>query len=932
MSITSYDYDRAYRTNKRKDFAFSLHFYLESTKPLILVIESASIYERFAVARSLVEILQEYCKKLNFSSKLRYAFNNEDFEQVLQFASNNDIVLVDCQKALDPKFRKQIELKNLNYLILTHQPVDYSYTYHLKIYKEKDDIFYCLIHKKNFPLGYVDIRKRAIDYDQLLEEVKSPVLKIIEGAAASTKKLLRKMYIPQEIIFLKKSEELRKTENGIIPQKVLIYGDVGTGKSTLLEIFHRLDLEHYGDEHVHAKLHEDDLNSLLIRGWSRDAKKFIQSIAVEDYTYKGEKDLFTMHSFINLRHTMNERTGGTREDRTTGIQQGMSKCRICLHRLTGDATPTAYRSSFDFQIFLGFPTLKFDRDYIEQIIGPMYVAVLKYITEKRNNAKESGKRKEYKSWLGWGVWVYGEAKGVFYLPTDHYSTESIPILDAPEGSDEEEEITHWHDWEIAIRNKASEELAFDYVDFPGRDPIRINLWGSKRADVPRWDVDLTEQYLIETHPETRELIPKRRRSLAADVFKRAKFLQYSEIAPERLEEYHSGEKDEEQQLAYAKKNWEKIAQKGIDHFSTLDSKPALAEINAWVLDLWKYKKKQLPKSISRITFFSNIVTRIRAALEKEFLNGKTDPRESTDLVIHPGSIVDKYRSMLKDHGESIGQEQAFADLIQNHFELKSYQAIGVERSVGKNTISSNVQRALKAIHKNAISGTCWEASIFSWMYEQLEKISREKNLAIDKIVDGQVVDAYPSRVSQSYFAALVRPFDYGAYSCATIDKIVESFSANPPFSSENFLSDPPGLVFFFFWLGGKSCVDFVLFAAPGSGSLAVFDAKVSHQTYLKHGPHTSHTVSHEVLVPQSLFLSSVTCSKGSLLFWSPFIGARFAPQASPDQSVTINRSSPLLEDSLLQLLEEQLVLLARPSGNHGGSSASPDGPGEDEES
>ena len=310
MSITSsYDYERAYRTNKRKEFAFSLNFYLESTKPLILVIESASIYERFAVARSLVEILQDYCKKLNFPSKLRYAFNNEDFEQVLQFASNNDIVLVDCQKALDPKFRKQIELKNLNYLILTHQPVDYSYTYHLKVYKEKDDIFYCLVYKKNFPLGYIDIRKRAIDYDQLLEEVKSPVLKIIEGAAASTKKLLRKMYIPQEIIFLKKSEELRKTENAIIPQKVLIYGDVGTGKSTLLEIFHRLDLEHYGDEHVHAKLHEDDLNSLLIRGWSKDSQKFIQSIQVEDYTYKGEKDLFTMHSFINLRHTMNERTG-----------------------------------------------------------------------------------------------------------------------------------------------------------------------------------------------------------------------------------------------------------------------------------------------------------------------------------------------------------------------------------------------------------------------------------------------------------------------------------------------------------------------------------------------------------------------------------------------------------------------------------------------
>ena len=117
-----------------------------------------------------------------------------------------------------------------------------------------------------------------------------------------------------------------------------------------------------------------------------------------------------------------------------------------------------------------------------------------------------------------------------------------------------------------------------------------------------------------------------------------------------------------------------------------------------------------------------------------------------------------------------------------------------------------------------------------------------------------------------------------------------------------------------------SAVDFVLLA-PGADSAIVFDAKVSHQTYLKHGPHTSHTVSHEVLGPQSLFLRSVSGSQAGLLFWSPFIGARFASQLAPDLSVTINRSSPLLEPSLLQLLEEHLVLLARPGATHGGSVA-----------
>ncbi len=901
MSLTSYDYERAYRTNKRKDFAFSLHFFLESTKPLILIIESASIYERFAVAQSLVEILKEYSKKLGFSSTLRYAFNNEDFEQVLQFASDNDIVLVDCQKALDAKYRKQIELKNLNYLILTHEQVEYAYTYHLKVYKEKDDLFYCLIYKKNFPLGYVDIRKRAIDYDQLLEEVKSPILKIIEGAAASTKKLLRKMFIPQEIIFLKKADELRKNENAIIPQKVLIYGDVGTGKSTLLEIFHRLDIEHYGDEHVHAKLHEDDLNSLLIRGWSKDAKKIIQSIQVEDYTYKGEKDLFTMHSFINLRHTMNERTGGTRENRTTGIQQGMAKCRICLHRLTGDATPTAYRSSFDFQMFLGFPTLKFDRDYIEQIIGPMYVAVLKYITEKRNNAKESGKQEEYKSWLGWGVWVYGEAKGVFYLPVDKFFTEIIPLLDAPEGLDDDEEITHWHDWEVSLRDIAADHLAFKPVAFANREPIRINLWGSREADIPRWDVDLTEQFLIEFYPETRELIPKRRRALAKGIFQRAKLLQYSEIAPERLEQLEFEEKFEEQQLSFAKKNWERIANEGLQFFTENDSKPSSFEVKDWVLANWSYKRKPLPKTIDKIGFFTMINTRIRSELDKHFSNGQPSPRENEDLIIHPGSIVDKYRLSIKAYGEKISQEQSFEDLVNNHFELKSYLEIASKRNVVKSSISSNIKRAERELHKKALSGSLWEAAIFSWIYEQLEEISRENNLVLDKFVDGQLVEAYPSRDNQSYFAIMVRSVSSPAYTSKKLAHLVQSLSANPPSGDFFDLSSGSSSCLLFLWLGGKSAVDF-LFLAPGASLCLVFDAKVSHQTYLKHGPHTSHTVSHESLVPQSQFLRSVTGSKAALAFWSPFIGPRFAAQAAADQSVTINRSSPLLEGSLRELL------------------------------
>jgi len=688
-----------------------------------------------------------------------------------------------------------------------------------------------------------------------------------------------------------------------------LYGDVGTGKSTLLEIMNGLDAFYYGKNHIHSRLHESDLNSLLVRGWSKDKQRWIQSINVEDYTYQGEKDLFTMHSYINLRHTMNERSGGTRANRTTGIQQGMAKCRICLHRLTGDATPTAYRSSFDFQLFLSFPSLKFDRDYIEQIIGPIYVAVLKYITEKRNAAKEKGDKEEFLKWLGWGIWVCGEQKGVFHLPADLYKPISIKILEAPESNGEEEEITHWHDWEIQVRNQASEHLAFQKVDF-GESSIRINLWGSRSADIPRWDIDLTEQFLIENYPETKELIPKRRRALAKDVFKRAKYLQYSEIAPERIEDYHEEENEKEEQFQWANQNWLRIAEEGVTYFRTLGTVPTIPEIRKFILPHWKFENKTLPRTINRVNFWQQISDHIRVILKKEFEDGYYVNQTTATIPLpdYEGSIVQKYEQAVREFGKKQNIETAIEDLIANQFCNESYSDIGKRRGVGKNTISGNINDVAKP-KLDKVSGDLWEQSIFTWVLEYLEKIAAEKELNIYKFVNNQLVDSFPVKEKDDVF--IIASNVHTPIYCESLVDVYHS-SPNPPFLRflEFFTSGPFDL--FFVWQGGKSTVDFLFFAKPFIHS--VFDAKVSHQNYTKDGRKlTSFTIKNSKLKPQRQYLAQNPDAKGYIAFWSPNTGDKLKRQKAPGESVTINLRCHNLQRSLEELLSEaveQLITIA----------------------
>lgn len=182
------------------------------------------------------------------------------------------------------------------------------------------------------------------------------------------------------------------------------------------------------------------------------------------------------------------------------------------------------------------------------------------------------------------------------------------------------------------------------------------------------------------------------------------------------------------------------------------------------------------------------------------------------------------------------------------------------------------------------------------MYEQLEKFSRENNLVLDKIVDGQVVDAFPSRDNQSFFALMVCPYSSPAYSSEKLLQLVQSFSANPP--SGDFFSDPSLLVSSSSGLGGR--VPLILFFL-----LLVPESSLFSMLKLVTNP-TSSTVLILLTLSVTRFLfhnRSVTGLQAGLLFWSPFIRARFASQASPDQSVTINRQAPLLEDHLQQLLE-----------------------------
>jgi hypothetical protein len=872
-----------------------------------------------AVAHALADKIQEISQEQKKKPSIFYALNKEDLKDRINKTKNNDVLIVDTEEGFNNIHRKQIEIKSLNYLLLAHsESIDgFSYVYKIKVVRDLEEkkMFICLLFKNTYPVGYVKISKRDIDYDQLLEEIKTPVQKIVQNVEHSTKLMLKKMYGTQEtclnIIFSKKKHELRKTENAIKSEKSLIYGDVGTGKSTLLEIFNGLDQLYYKKKHVHSRLHENDLQSLLVRGWSKNKQHFIQSINVEDMTYSAVKDLFTMHSFINLRHTMNERSGGTRKNRSTGLQQGKSKCRTCLHRLTGDATPTAYRSSFDWQFFLGFPSLKFDCDYIEAIIGPVYVAVLKYITGQRDSAEEKGDKTKYEKWLGWGVWIKGEHVGVFHLPISKYPFAEIEVLDAPVDSELEDEITHWHDWEIEIRNKAAEQLALKEVQF-GDKFCHINLWGARDADIPRFDAGLCEVFLLENYPEVKELIPKRRQNFAKAVLQLAKYLQYGNIAPGRLEKHFAEEKEKEQQFQWAQKNWSKIATEGIDTFSGKAKKPTTYEINNWLVEKWIYKKKALPRTINKINFFQRIINRIKSNVkdvdDSYFIGLRA--REKSEMSNPPGTIIEKFRTILNSHKDNSELFESINDLDKNLFENKSYSDLEKETDKTRSTIAKNIKRAW-----NRIGWKSWEQAIFTLVLENLTKNHQVINQVI-KIVNGNLVTKYPfPHVDKDIFAIAVNQHTKEPtkglrittpISNADLLQFFAKDFANPSHASffSSFLSSP--LSFMFLWLGGKSCVDFLLFSKDPDIH-HVFDGKCSRKKF-KSGlkKYLSHTISHEDLGPQTAYFDIHPGCSAAILFWSPFIGPRFKKH-SPGKSVTVNYSCQSLEKTLEQLMPQKIT-------------------------
>ncbi len=372
---------------------------------------------------------------------------------------------------------------------------------------------------------------------------------------------------------------------------------------------------------------------------------------------------------------------------------------------------------------------------------------------------------------------------------------------------------------------------------------------------------------------------------------------------------------------FAKREWKKIADEIIEHFKTWENKPGHNQIRNMINEKWRYKNKVLPATINKISFLSRILTRVKAELEAHPFNNNSPGHFVTEgkiLTIPAGSIVDKYRTYIIDYAEKTNQQHSFNDLILNHFELKSYNEIAYERGVAKNTISSNIERSKRELHKISNSGTMWEQAIFAYMLEQLEKEAQKNNYSVLKFVNERLVEAFPDKRKEDVFTIVVNrltpPIDLGS-----ITADVQSLLANPLLFSLSSFSSP---FLFFSWFGSLSSLDF-LFLSPFS--VFLFDAKVSHLTRCSNSkPYLSHTVSHEDLGVQTTFyeqlqdkLDHKTLS-ASLLFWSPFIHSRFVSHR-PGESVTINKKSLSLEPQLQKIITEEIEkLTTRPQEKNSG--------------
>ena len=280
----------------------------------------------------------------------------------------------------------------------------------------------CILEIDSFCVGYVEIYKLEPEYiNEAYAEAKEEFLKnevdrLIENIQETTKEVIKRWLKRKEIIFAEDPKTIDPEDPAIILCNVIILGGQGDGKSTLSKILVKLDIDYYGEKHVHALRHEREISNMIRNGFSEDLEKYIQDFIADDFTFTDSK-LTDLQDFTKVRHYMCTQSG---------ITQGLGRLILNQHYLTGKASPVVYRNVIDFLFVLNASDHDYTRNTVlAKLMPESHIQFLDHIRDRREEAELNGNAKEYLKLKGFSVCVIKGRSYPFYMNRKNFPIAKI---------------------------------------------------------------------------------------------------------------------------------------------------------------------------------------------------------------------------------------------------------------------------------------------------------------------------------------------------------------------------------------------------------------------------------------------------------------------------------------------------------------------------
>ena len=192
-------------------------------------------------------------------------------------------------------------------------------------------------------------------------------------------------------IFPSKKRLFKKYGDGYnhwLQKRILMYGDMGTGKTTFCRWLLQQANKRYGVENVKAYYSQGDFEALLDYPWEKTP---VILLIDDDCTMEKLKHE-TVKKFVRIRHLAFEKTG---------LERGLIIAIIGLHRF--HAGDLILRTKFHAFIVRDCPSNKYDYDFLKNYFSEPALDVIDEIENLRERDEQ---------YYGWAIFKTGNWEGI----------------------------------------------------------------------------------------------------------------------------------------------------------------------------------------------------------------------------------------------------------------------------------------------------------------------------------------------------------------------------------------------------------------------------------------------------------------------------------------------------------------------------------------